>query len=112
MTYWTPIWSFRTAKFNVLFSVAPEDIAYDGDDEDGSIQEAINSGELDWFVARVQVLHNGCELGVDYLGACAYRSSQEFVKIGDYFRDMVREAVSQARENAQTISADLAKVHA
>ena len=44
--------------------------------------EAIRSGEVLWFDARVRVIHKdtGLELGADYLGCCAYRDPAELFR--------------------------------
>ncbi len=115
MTQWTPIWTFRTKQFTVLFSVAPEDMDPADSFEFPEDIEAVRNGDVDWFVARVQVLRNGHEIGSDYLGGCAYESPQQFAQehikgaayaremrakgfiCGSYFPDMVRQAVADAR---------------
>ena len=56
----------------------------------------INHGDLDWFNATVEVIKNGHTIGSDYLGQCCYQSFKEFRKC-DYFRDMVRQAIADAR---------------
>lgn len=94
------IWRFETARCAVIFDVTPE---YDLDlswDEHGFAAEGLESGNLCAFVARVRVLVDGEEAGVDYLGQCIYESPSDFIDTSGYFRDMVREAVSQARRYA------------
>lgn len=99
MTHWENIWSFQTARFRITCDVTPEDLdpAEQFDSEEDI--EAIRSGAVDWFVARLRVTLDGNEIATEYLGACAYRRAADFAhKDRDgYFRDMVREACQQAR---------------
>jgi hypothetical protein len=78
MTYWETVWTFKTARFTVEFSVAPEDDLDLSWDEDGSTREGLESGKYVAFVARVRVLMDGREIGADYLGECIYKSVREF----------------------------------
>ena len=98
---YTPIWSFRTHNFKVLYSVCPEpdlDLSWD---DDGSTARGIAAGELCAFQARVEVINRrtGCVLGADYLGNCIYESPKQFINGSIYFRDMVRGAIAEARRN-------------
>lgn len=99
MRHWDTIWQFKTARFNVTCDVTPEDMSPVGQFDSDEDVEAILSGALDWFVARVRVTLDGRELATEYLGACAYRSAADFAREerDSYFRDMVREAVKGAR---------------
>lgn len=99
------IWKFETARFVIMCDVAPEDMdPADSFQFDADI-EAVRNGEVEWFCVRVQVCtKDGTQLGADYLGGCAYKSASDFVTDhrgtgGDYFTDMIREAVRQARAN-------------
>ncbi len=104
-------WSFETAQFFTGFYAEPEDL-----DPADSFQfeediEAVRSGSVEWFCAAVRVYfknssdnpHEWLEVGADYLGGCAYNSVREFYtahrahKSGDYFTDMIREALGAAR---------------
>lgn len=99
MTHWETIWSFKTARFRITCDVTPED----SDPADHFFFEenvkAIRSGALDWFIVRMCVTLDGYEIAADYLGGCAYKSAHDFAHKcrNDYFRDMVRDAVQQAR---------------
>jgi len=46
-----------------------------------------------WFCAKVEVRWNGFS-GTDYLGCCSYSSEEDFRK-GDYYGDMVAEALGE-----------------
>jgi hypothetical protein len=105
---WTEIWKFETAHCAVVFCVTPEEDDPAGHFEDDAIVAAIRSGDLAWFTARVTVEKHGIEIGADYLGGCAYDSPEDFCtgeNRGGYFRDMVREAVSDARANLARLCA-------
>jgi hypothetical protein len=99
---WETLWTFETARFCITCDAIPEDMdPADSFDCEESIEE-IRSGALDWFQARVRVTLDGQEIGTDYLGGCAYRRALDFVTGEDrngYFRDMVRQAVSEARRS-------------
>ncbi len=77
----TELWRFETASLTVLCEALPEEM----DPADSfDLQEdvdAVRSGDVDWFCARVRVLHRetGAELAADYLGGCAYTRAQDFV---------------------------------
>ncbi len=115
------VWSFETARFRVELQIS-EDIGYryDGDDEDGSTQESLDSGELIAFDSRVVVTLDGREIGFDSLGGSVYApanapdfwqahrtSSADYrntlalkarnIAVCHYFPDMVRQAIAEAR---------------
>jgi hypothetical protein len=129
---WEKMWSFQTSRFLVIAEIAPEidDPADSFDDCCQDAIDAIRAGDMAWFQVRVRVLHNGSELGSDYLGGCAYHDANEFfsehirgaayareqrakgVLVGSYFPQMIREAISEARKTAQAYKRDLASIHA
>lgn len=103
MTYET-VWTFNTARFTVELSVAPEDMSPHGAFSEQDDVEFALEGGWHWFQARVQVLMDvaGSDeqrlLGADYLGGCSYHSLKDFIRPGSgYFRDMVGEAIREAR---------------
>lgn len=85
-TSWDEIWRFETPRFLVIAEATdcPDDPA-DSFERSDDI-EAVRSGNVAWFDARVRVvLKDGdIELGSDYLGACAYDDP------ADLFRDHAR----------------------
>lgn len=119
------VWKFETARFLIELDIEPvEGFAYDGDDEDGSIQAALYSGEFIAFDSMVSVTLKGVgTIGFDSLGSSVYRSGEESefwtahrdsdpmnrnctamraarganACIGHYFPDMVHAAIAQAR---------------
>ena len=100
MTHWENIWSFQTERFWVTCDVAPEDLDPAGQFDNAEDIEAIRSGAVDWFVARLRVTLDGAEIATEYLGGCAYRCAADFARKehrDGYFRDMVRGACQQAR---------------
>lgn len=100
------IWTFKTARFEVRFEVAPEDMdPRDSFDEShADTIDAIDRGLYAWFQAKVAVYLDGHMIGADYLGGCCYLSVQQFCsmhreyKQRDYFGDMVRQAIAEARK--------------
>ena len=118
---WETVWRFNTARFQVKLQLA-QDVGhqYDGDDENGETQAALDSGEYIAFDSRVVVYFDGREIGADYLGGSVYGCDtyQEFFmahrdpnpenrncaatnakySVCHYFPDMVRQAVAAARK--------------
>jgi hypothetical protein len=62
-----------------------------------------------WFRCRVTVTDGDAE-GHDYLGACSYRSFEEFLvpDTGEYLRDMVGHAFAQFQQDAGRLAAKYA----
>ena len=99
MTDYETHWTFETENIRVTLAVAPEDDLDLSWDDDGSIREGLESGKYIAFIARVQIAHKG--IGVlheEYLGGCIYESVEQFLREKEYFSDMVRECVRQARK--------------
>lgn len=98
----------KAAEFHIVFSIAPEDMVPDWDFESpeakAETMRRIDSGDLAWFIARVQAFKNGVLLATDYLGGCCYDSPQQFVNASDYYGDMVETVVKQARETIAKLS--------
>ena len=119
MAYET-VWSFNTKRFTVNLAVTDEDMDpadsfYEQEDIDFA-----REGGWHWFAARVQVVFRDDDnpknwavrrddvLGEDYLGGCSYRSLKDFTAPGGgYFRDMVHEAVREARAKLNRMAADI-----
>lgn len=92
--------------FDIVFSATPETETPEGHfDDDGEAAAAIRDGEFEWFIARVEAKKKGITLGTAYLGGCCYRTASEFVTGGDYYDDMVSEAISQARDTLDELAA-------
>lgn len=67
------VWRFRTANFQVELRLERDfNYRYDGDDEDGKTQAAIDSGEYVAFNAFVSVFWNGEQIGQDALHGSVY----------------------------------------
>lgn len=110
MTYWEEISRDTVDGFDIVFSVAPEDM-HPGDSFDPEcfdipqLCEDINRGRYSWFIARVQAFRAGVELAADYLGGCLYDSPADFVKAGDYYADMVDTVTREARAKIEELAA-------
>jgi hypothetical protein len=117
---WETVWEFKTARFAVTLAVTDEtDDPADSFECDEDIAFA-REGGWHWFAARVQVTFRDSDnpkhwavtpevvLGRDYLGGCSYRSLSDFIAPGPgYFRDMVREAIGEARGTLARMTADV-----
>jgi len=110
MTYWKQISRDTVDGFDIVFSVAPEDM-HPGDSFDPEcvdipqLCEDIDRGRYSWFIARVQAFRAGVELAADYLGACLYDSPVDFVKNGDYYADMVDTVTREAHAKIEELAA-------
>jgi hypothetical protein len=115
------MWQFKTARFVITARIVADEFVDTSFDETGETAEKISSGE--WFAFNTTVtvaLRNGAELGSDTLCGSIYETPREFftahrdadpmnrncsimrAKRGDltichYFPDMVRNAISEAR---------------
>jgi hypothetical protein len=127
MDYDETLWSFTTNRFRVSCEIAIDSYQYDGDDEDGETQAALDSGEYITFETRVGVFLDGELVGASYLGGSVY-SADDYktfvtahrdtdpmnrncsimrashpagpnVSICHYFPGMVSEAIKAARDH-------------
>lgn len=129
------IWEFKTKNFRVVFSALPEEENPADHFEFEEDVEFATSGEpAAWFCAKVSVERyiesrgSYVEVGNDFLGACSYKSFDDFVSghrdpnpenrncsifrdhlgngayvVGYYFPDMVRQAIYMAKEALRPI---------
>ena len=128
------MWSFETARFRVVARIQDDfGYQYDGDDEDGETQRALDNGEMAAFDTSVVVYLDGMEVGRDDLYGSVYRCKDVakffedhrsadpmnrncsiyrdamMVKTGypssicHYFPDMVRHAICEARKTLETM---------
>jgi len=97
------------AGFNIVFSVTSEidtpDWVFESEEDRQDLIDRINDGRMAWFVARVQAFKNGILLGTDYLGGCCYDSPMQFVNASDYYGEMVENAVAEAQEAVEQLTA-------
>lgn len=118
------VWTFRTKRFMVSLELERDrSYRYDGDDEGGETQAALDSGEYVAFDCRVSVELDGVEIGADSLCGSVYAADEVAAfytdhrsidpmnrncsimraKLGDnacichYFPGMVRAAIGEAR---------------
>lgn len=122
------VWTFKAGRFAVRLTLEPDyGYQYDGDDQDGETQAALDAGDYVAFDSKVSVELDGEEIAASYLGGSVYdvdqvkafytdhrsadpmnRNCSEFriarggsadarVSICHYFPDMVREAIDFAR---------------
>lgn len=125
-TQWETVWAFHTRNFTIKLQITPCLIDPSDCFENEDDIKAIHEENVLWFDARVSVEKNNHEIGSDCLGGCAYESVSDFyeshrdanpmnrncslmraakgsnVAICDYFPDMVRQAIADARHTLQT----------
>ena len=96
MQHWDMVWTFSTARYRVVAEVTEcsDDPADNFDCAEDT--DAIRSGRIAWFDARVRVERfvdneRTIDLGAYYLSACAYADPS------DLFRDHARRAQMIAR---------------
>lgn len=114
-TYWEELGRETAEGFEIVFSIAPEDIHpsdcfdtstdpdtgkpyYDTD----KMARDIDNGLLCWFVARVQAFKNGILLGSDYLGGNLYENPEDFLK-DDYYKDMKNTVIEHSKETIKKL---------
>lgn len=134
------VWEFRTKNFRVVLKIEREhNPIYDGDDEDGEVQSKLDDETYISFDSEVSVYFRDEDkpLASDYLGSSVYgwddfpdfwrahrsadpmnRNCEEMREvrgpnccIGHYFPDMVREAISAARDAWHERIRDLPTIH-
>jgi len=108
MTHWETAHKETRDGFEIVLSVKPEDMPPHWDETEEERAETlrkINDGVWAYFVARVEARKEGITLGTAYLGGCCYDSVSQFVKEGDYYGDMVDEAVDEARKTIAKLTA-------
>ena len=103
--HWELIHEETREGFDIRFYASPEIDSPDGAfDDDGETAAAIYEGRLDWFMAKVTASRHGVELASDYLGGCCYKSAWDFVRDDDYYADMRRQVVGDARAAIQKLT--------
>ena len=91
---------------------APEGHFATGDDDDDRrtcqwIRDELAAGNpWAWFCAKVTARYKGIDgiEGVSYLGACSYRSEEDFRQPGDYFDDMKADAAADLRKQLEKLA--------
>lgn len=131
------LWSFQTPRFTIELHALPEDMdPADSFQFDDDIEFARSGDPAAWFCAVMLVRahlpdtspnhygQGGEVIGWDTLGGCSYRSFRDFCGDrcgrahkrnglgGDYFPDMVREAIRDARRTLTAQAVRAAKIHA
>ncbi len=128
---WGRVWEFKTARFTVALEMERDyRHKYDGDDENGDIQRALDSGDYVAFDSTVTVELDGEEIARDSLGASVYESGNvaafytdhrcadamnrnctlmraacgENCCICHYFPSMVSQAIQEARAHVKRMA--------
>jgi hypothetical protein len=97
------IWRCDTPNLNIYLRLTESFERYDGNDDDGQIQDDLDNGRLVMFDSELVVECNEGVIGRDTLGASVYRDGQtsNFIRDG-YFRDMLNIACNEARDYMAT----------
>lgn len=130
------VWTFKAGRFVVsLELIRDHGYQYDGDDEGGETQAALDSGEIVAFDSFVTVELDGEVIGQDCLGGSVYgrdnvadfyidhrsadpmnrncsimRAARGNCSICHYFPDMVRQAIAEARGTIEARKAIAARL--
>lgn len=101
MRHWETLLEREQDGFQIILDKTWED-CHPGDCFDDSAYdirqmcEDIDSGRLDWFMARVRVIVEGVELASPCLGGLLYEDARDFVKDG-CGEDLIWDALNEAR---------------
>lgn len=119
MTYWEELGREQLKGFDIVFSIAPEDIhpadCFDTstDPDTGEpyhnipeMLRRIDNGSLSWFVARVEVFKKGILLASEYLGGNLYEEPTDFISDSGYYDDMKFSAIEQAAATIKTLTGE------
>lgn len=97
--------------YEVLFEALPEEERPDGNFSEESdvewVKKQLDEGnEAAWFTARVTVTDPETnEVGIDYLGACSYKSFDDFLsKDSMYLEDMIEVAKKELEGKIKTVA--------
>lgn len=116
MNNWEQLHTEQNQGFEIQFSITPEDMhpadSFDDssfDDADGlqKLIEAIENGNLCWFIARVQAFKNGILLATDYLGGNCYENPMDFLDAGGYYDDMKWTVINEANQAIKTLTEEI-----
>ena len=97
--------------FDIYFEPLEEyspDFSFWDEDLKNETFEKLENYELVLFCAHVTAEKNNNIYGEDYLGMCVYESYEDFyIKYkDDYFADMVRQSLSEAKEEFKKLIED------
>ena len=68
------------------------------------IAQKIYTGDYVYFCAHVYAMKNGIKLADDYLGACLYSSTDEFINSRDYIEDMKKQVYQDAMQAIEELT--------
>ena len=121
MSHTTWVKEYKDGKFDVKVGYFPDDapVEHTFDESCYDIKELttkIDMGDLDYFVARVQYLYDGIEMGTSFLGGCLYEDANKAIEEGldGSLEDMLDEARDEAkgrcREMVERLKKDFLEV--
>lgn len=86
------------------------DVDIDGDLDKGAVKwvrkQLSKGNEWAWCDVEVKVMFEGLEAS-DHLGACSYKSKQDFVTNSGYYDDMVDTCLDEINRKAEIIYTQL-----
>lgn len=115
------MWQFRTENFTVRWLIQPDVLSTEHMTPELAAECKRNVRSRKWkcFQSEIQVVCNatGITLGESYLGGSIYENPADFRNhfgmtagnFGSYFAQMVKEAISQARERFPAHQAAIAQ---
>ena len=89
---------FTVKTYETPEQLHPKDLFDYDEDELLDLMSRIYKGELQWFTAIVYVEIDQIRLGSSYLGACCYKTFEDFLTGDDYHGDMIQEAIQEAKK--------------
>ena len=101
MRHWETLLEREQDGFKIILDKTWEDVhprdcfddtAYDIED----MCSKIDSGHLDWFMARARVIAEGVELGDACIGGLLYEDARDFLRDG-MAEDLILDALQEAR---------------
>ncbi len=95
--------TFKTKNFIIAITAEVDDDLDYSWDETGEVEAKVASGKWLSFAARASVWFRGVRIGEDWLFGCIYEREQDLDR--GYQRDLVREAIREARAFLESAAA-------
>lgn len=101
MSQWEVVHTEQIEGFDITLSISPEDTYPDWEfknkEDEEKLIEDINNGTLLWFIAKVTASKCDIVLASDYLGGNCYANIKEFINPKDYYEDMCKTVIDEAK---------------
>jgi len=76
---------------------------YDRADEKWVSEQLEQGNPWAWCIICVKATYRDVLEGTDYLGGCSYGSERDFIEGGDYYPDMVANAIAEINEQIEIL---------